>query len=252
MVDVLGQHRPQLPASQDQHPVQHLTASLAAALLASSTSHRSTCRTADRAIEEPCADHRGPPAPLANWQLSTDDRLSGTHTASPVKVVSQRLGYANTAITSDLYQHVLRAMDAEAANTVARLILDGEQQESKSSAVNPRQRDGLSRCREKVKCGFAAQLWCRRGDLNLHVLADTTPSTSQRHFHRLFFGSIRWPDLHKCRLDAARCNVKQISRRITGIRFRIRMQWTTSNYVRVLRNARSSFRQSTSKIGETY
>jgi pimeloyl-ACP methyl ester carboxylesterase len=25
MVDVLGQHRPQLPASQDQHPVQHLT-----------------------------------------------------------------------------------------------------------------------------------------------------------------------------------------------------------------------------------
>src|SRR5919202_1795913 len=62
----------------------------------------------------------------------------------PVKVVSQRLGHANTAITSDLYQHVLKAMDAEAANTVACLILDGEQQESKSSAVNPRQRDGLS------------------------------------------------------------------------------------------------------------
>jgi integrase len=55
----------------------------------------------------------------------------------PVKVVSQRLGHANTAITSDLYQHVLKAMDAEAANTVARLILDGEQQDSKSSAVNP-------------------------------------------------------------------------------------------------------------------
>jgi hypothetical protein len=25
MVDVLGQHRPQLPAAQDQHPIQHLT-----------------------------------------------------------------------------------------------------------------------------------------------------------------------------------------------------------------------------------
>jgi integrase len=53
------------------------------------------------------------------------------------KVVSERLGHANTAITSDLYQHVLRAMDAEAANTVARLILDGEQRDSVSSAVNP-------------------------------------------------------------------------------------------------------------------
>src|SRR6266571_1407258 len=55
----------------------------------------------------------------------------------PVKVVSQRLGHANTAITSDLYQHVLKAMDADAANAVARLILDGEQQDSESSAVNP-------------------------------------------------------------------------------------------------------------------
>jgi integrase len=55
----------------------------------------------------------------------------------PVKVVSQRLGHANTAITSDLYQHVLKAMDADAAATVARLILEGEQRDSESSAVNP-------------------------------------------------------------------------------------------------------------------
>jgi integrase len=55
----------------------------------------------------------------------------------PPKVVSQRLGHANTAITADLYQHVLKAMDAEAANTVARLILEGEQQDPESSAVNP-------------------------------------------------------------------------------------------------------------------
>jgi integrase len=53
----------------------------------------------------------------------------------PVKVVSQRLGHANTAITSDLYQHVLKAMDAEAANAVARLILEGEQQDSESLSI---------------------------------------------------------------------------------------------------------------------
>lgn len=53
------------------------------------------------------------------------------------QVVSQCLGHANTAITSDLYQHVLKVMDAAAANTVASLILDGKQQDSESSAVNP-------------------------------------------------------------------------------------------------------------------
>jgi len=36
-------------------------------------------RTADRAVEEPCADHRGPATPLANSQLSAYDRISGTH-----------------------------------------------------------------------------------------------------------------------------------------------------------------------------
>jgi integrase len=44
----------------------------------------------------------------------------------PVKVMSERLGHATTAITSDLYQHVLPAMDAEAATAVAGLILGGE------------------------------------------------------------------------------------------------------------------------------
>jgi hypothetical protein len=43
----------------------------------------------------------------------------------PVKVMSERLSHANTAITSDLYQHV-PAMDAEAAATVASLIFGGE------------------------------------------------------------------------------------------------------------------------------
>jgi hypothetical protein len=82
----------------------------------------------------------------------------------PVKVVSERLGHANTAITSDLYQHVLKAMDAEAANTVARLILEGEQQDSASSAVNPLSTGRPVPDAEGVKCEFAAQWWCRRTD----------------------------------------------------------------------------------------
>jgi integrase len=40
----------------------------------------------------------------------------------PVKVVSERLGHATTAITSDTYSHVTPTMQAEAAETVAGLI----------------------------------------------------------------------------------------------------------------------------------
>ncbi len=84
----------------------------------------------------------------------------------PPKVVSQRLGHANTAITSDLYQHVLKAMDAEAATGLGVLCCQ--------TAVNG---TTCPRCREEVKHGSPAQSWCRRGDLNPHVLADTRPST---------------------------------------------------------------------------
>jgi len=41
----------------------------------------------------------------------------------PAKVVSERLGHANIAITMDTYSHVLPGLDAHAAGTVARLIL---------------------------------------------------------------------------------------------------------------------------------
>jgi hypothetical protein len=42
----------------------------------------------------------------------------------PAKVVSERLGHANIAITMmDTYSHVLPGLDAQAADTVARLIL---------------------------------------------------------------------------------------------------------------------------------
>jgi integrase len=44
----------------------------------------------------------------------------------PAKVVSERLGHANIAITMDTYSHVLPGMDESAASVVARLILDDE------------------------------------------------------------------------------------------------------------------------------
>jgi integrase len=41
----------------------------------------------------------------------------------PAKVVSERLGHANIAITMDVYSHIIPGMDAQAANAVASLIL---------------------------------------------------------------------------------------------------------------------------------
>jgi integrase len=41
----------------------------------------------------------------------------------PLKVISERIGHANIAITSDLYQHVLPSMDRQTADAVAGLIL---------------------------------------------------------------------------------------------------------------------------------
>jgi integrase len=53
----------------------------------------------------------------------------------PAKVVSERLGHANIAITMDLYSHVLPSMDDAAARTVATLIL-GEQNGPDATAVS--------------------------------------------------------------------------------------------------------------------
>lgn len=43
----------------------------------------------------------------------------------PLKVVSERLGHATTAITADVYSHVTPTMGAEAAETVAGVIFGG-------------------------------------------------------------------------------------------------------------------------------
>jgi hypothetical protein len=52
----------------------------------------------------------------------------------PAKVVSERLGHANIAITMDTYGHVLPGLDAQAAGTVARLILGPSEPGSDPSA----------------------------------------------------------------------------------------------------------------------
>ena len=44
----------------------------------------------------------------------------------PAKMVSERLGHANVAITLDTYSHVIPGMDEQAAATVADLILAAE------------------------------------------------------------------------------------------------------------------------------
>jgi integrase len=55
----------------------------------------------------------------------------------PAKVVSERLGHANIAITMDTYSHVLPGLDAQAADTVARLILGPPEPSSGASANKP-------------------------------------------------------------------------------------------------------------------
>jgi Phage integrase family len=84
----------------------------------------------------------------------------------PAKVVSERLGHANIAITMDTYSHVLPGLDAEAAGTVARLILGGARRE-RSAAVKPLSSGRkAARRRKEVKGETPGQDWGDRGDSN--------------------------------------------------------------------------------------
>jgi integrase len=84
----------------------------------------------------------------------------------PAKVVSERLGHATIAITMDTYSHVLPGLDAEAAGTVARLIL-GESRREQPAAVKPLSsgRKAMRR-RKEVKGERPGQDWGDRGDSN--------------------------------------------------------------------------------------
>jgi integrase len=85
----------------------------------------------------------------------------------PAKVVSERLGHATIAITMDTYSHVLPGLDAQAAGTVARLILGDPDQEparpvDKPLTSGPR----AARRGREVKAESAGQGWGDRGDSN--------------------------------------------------------------------------------------
>jgi integrase len=55
----------------------------------------------------------------------------------PPKVISERLGHATIAITMDTYSHVIPGLDAQAAGTVARLILGDGELTAEASANKP-------------------------------------------------------------------------------------------------------------------
>jgi integrase len=85
----------------------------------------------------------------------------------PAKVVSERLGHANIAITMDTYSHVLPGLDTQAAGTVARLILGDADNESdrpvdKMLTSGPR----AARRGREVKGEQPGQGWGDRGDSN--------------------------------------------------------------------------------------
>jgi integrase len=84
----------------------------------------------------------------------------------PAKIVSERLGHANIAITMDTYSHVLPGLDEQAAGTVAQLILGKtrRQRDSDDKALT-RGRRAAHRRRE-VKGEATGQRWGDRGDSN--------------------------------------------------------------------------------------
>src|SRR6266508_2622607 len=81
---------------------------------------RQVARMFDRLV-----DAAGLP-PLTMHGLRHSYATAGLAGGVDLKVMSERLGHANVAITADLYTHVLPAMDAAAAATVAGLILGAD------------------------------------------------------------------------------------------------------------------------------
>jgi integrase len=85
----------------------------------------------------------------------------------PAKVVSERLGHANIAITMDTYSHVLPGLDAQAAGTVARLILGDADREPARPVDNPLTTGPQGpRRRREVKGELPGEGWGDRGDSN--------------------------------------------------------------------------------------
>ncbi len=60
--------------------------------------------------------------PLTLHGLRHSDATNMLLAGVPTKVVQERLGHASLAITSDLYQHVLEGMQADAAEQTAAMV----------------------------------------------------------------------------------------------------------------------------------
>jgi integrase len=65
--------------------------------------------------------HRTPQDPPA--RRAPQLRHAALAAGIPAKIISERLGHANIAITMDTYSHVLPGLDEHAAGAVAQLIL---------------------------------------------------------------------------------------------------------------------------------
>jgi integrase len=84
----------------------------------------------------------------------------------PAKIVSERLGHANIAITMDTYSHVLPGLDEQAAGTVAQLILGKPRRQTPSDDRPLTRGRGAARRRREVKGELPGQGWGDRGDSN--------------------------------------------------------------------------------------
>jgi integrase len=84
----------------------------------------------------------------------------------PAKIVSERLGHANIAITMDTYSHVLPGLDEQAAGTVAQLILGKTRRQRDSDDKSLTRGRRAARRRREVKGEAPDQRWGDRGDSN--------------------------------------------------------------------------------------
>jgi integrase len=84
----------------------------------------------------------------------------------PAKIVSERLGHANIAITMDTYSHVLPGLDEQAAGTVAQLILGKPRRQRDSDDKSLTRGRRAARRRREVKGELPGQRWGDRRDLN--------------------------------------------------------------------------------------
>lgn len=66
----------------------------------------------------------------ARHTMATELLMSGI----PVRVVSERLGHANSSVTQDIYGHVLPHAQAEAVSVIDRLL---ERVSKSGQAQNP-------------------------------------------------------------------------------------------------------------------